>query len=208
VQFNITQFNHKGLSDEELVRAFVKDRDQEAFNEIVDRYRGTIYKIAQWITCNSSNAQEVLQEVFIILVDKLNTFREKSKFSTWFYRVVANASYLHLRNGKKYENEVSLEDYTPYGESGALEGAQIKDWSDRPDEALFSREGMEIIEKAVNKLPMTYRVVFNLRDVDGLSNEEVAKVLGLSVPAVKSRLHRARLFLRDKLSDYFYEWRK
>ncbi len=205
MQFNITQFNHKGLSDEELVRAFVEDRDEKAFNEIVDRYGDTIYKVAQWITRNSSNAQEV----FITLMDKLNTFREKSKFSTWLYRVAANASYMHLRNGKKrYENEVSLEDYAPYGESGALEGVQIKDWGDRPDEVLLSREGMEIIEKAVNKLSIVYRVVFNLRDVDGLSNEEVAKVLGLSVPAVKSRLHRARLFLRDKLSDYFYEWRK
>lgn len=92
---------------------------------------------------------------------------------------------------------------------GCLQGRiSIKDWSDEPDEALFSKEAMGIIEKAVDELPEPYRVVFHLRDVEELSNEEVANILELSVPAVKSRHHRARLYLRDKLSDYFWEWRK
>ena len=78
-----------------------------------------------------------------------------------------------------------------------------RDWADRPDEALYNRETMEKIEAAVDELPESYRVVFHLRDIGGLSNEETAEILGLSVPAVKSRLHRTRLFLRDKLSDYF-----
>ena len=85
---------------------------------------------------------------------------------------------------------------------------QLKDWSDIPEEVLLSREGMEIIESAVNELPVAYRVVFLLRDVEELTNHEVAEIFGLSVPAVKSRIHRARLFLRDELSDYFHEWRK
>jgi len=104
---------------------------------------------------------------------------------------------------------VSLEDYVPYDENGTLMGRiKAKDWSDKPDKALLSEEAMEIIEKAVNELPEPYRVVFHLRDVEGFSNQEVSEVLGLSVPALKSRLHRARLYLRDKLSDYFYEWSK
>jgi len=82
---------------------------------------------------------------------------------------------------------------------------KAKDWSDRPEKALLSKEAMEIIEKAVDELPEPYRVVVHLRDIEGLSNEEVSVLLDLSVPALKSRLHRARLFLRDKLSDYFYE---
>ena len=103
---------------------------------------------------------------------------------------------------------MSLKNYVSYDEDGTLRGVEIKDWSDRPDEVLLSKEVMETIEKTVNELPVDYKVVFHLRDVEGFSNEEVAKVLGLSLSAVKSRLHRARLFLRDKLSDYFYEWRK
>jgi RNA polymerase sigma-70 factor (ECF subfamily) len=170
----------------------------------VNRYADKIFRLALRITRNPSDAEEVLQEVFLTM-EKLDTFRGESKFSTWLYRVAANASYMHLRaNKKKYENEVSLEDYTSYNGSGALEGVQLKDWSNIPDEVLLSREGMEIIARAVNELPEQYRIVFHLRDVEGLTNPEVAKVLGLSLTAAKSRIHRARLFLRDKLSDYFF----
>ncbi len=200
--------NYKELSDEELVKVFVEDQDEEAFNEIVSRYGDKIFRLALRITHNPNDAEDVLQEVFVILVEKLDSFREESKFSTWLYTVAANASYMHLRGSrKKYEKELSLEDYAPYNESGALEGVEIKDWSDRPDEVLLSQEGLEIVEKAVNELPLPYRVVFHLKDVEGLTNQEVAKALGLTVPAAKSRILRARLFLRDKLSDYFYERR-
>jgi RNA polymerase sigma-70 factor (ECF subfamily) len=100
---------------------------------------------------------------------------------------------------------MSLEDYTPYDEKGSLASKIIsRDWTSRPDEALFNKEAMEKVEAAVYELSEPYRVVFHLRDIEGLSNEETAEILGLSVPAVKSRLHRARLFLRDRLSDYFY----
>ena len=199
--------NKERSFDEELVRAFLEREDEAAFNEIVNRYGDKIYRLALRITGNHTDADDVLQEVFLAM-EKLHTFREESKFSTWLYRVAANASYMHLRAKRKiYENEVSLEDYTSYNESGALDGVRIKDWSDRPDEVLLSREGMEMIENAVNQLPHSYRVVFHLRDVEGLTNPEVATALGLSLTTVKSRIHRARLFLRDKLSDYFYESR-
>ena len=201
--------NHKESSDEELVGSFVETQDEEAFSEIVNRYTDRVYRTALRITHNPSDAKDVLQEVFITLIEKLDSFHEYSKFPTWLYRVAANASYAHLRAKKKrYEKEVSLEDYASYNEYGALEGVQLKDWSDIPEEVLLSREGMEIIESAVHELPVAYRVVFLLRDVEELTNHEVAEIFGLSVPAVKSRIHRARLFLRDKLSDYFHEWRK
>jgi RNA polymerase sigma-70 factor (ECF subfamily) len=200
--------DHKELSDEILVRNFVESQDEGAFNEIVNRYEDKIYRLALRITRNPSDAEDVLQEVFIILIEKLNTFHEESKFSTWLYRVAANVSYIQYKTEEKYRILVSLESYVSYDGDGALIGVEVKNWSDRPDEVFFSKEGMEMIEKAVNELPVAYRVVFHLRDVEGFSNEEVAKVLDLSLAAVKFRIHRARLFLRDKLSDYFYEWRK
>jgi RNA polymerase sigma-70 factor (ECF subfamily) len=201
--------NQKQLSDEELVRSFVESQNEESFNEIVNRYGDKIYRLALRITRKPSDAEDVLQEVFITLIGKLDSFHEESKFSTWLHRVAANASFMHLRTEKKkYQNEINLEEYVSYAADGMLQGTEEKDWSDRPDDVLLSKEVMEVIEKAVNELPVAYRVVFHLRDVEGFTNPEVAKVLGLSLTNVKSKIHRSRLFLRDRLSDYFYEWRK
>lgn len=196
-------------SDEKLVELFVDGKDETAFEEILNRYVDKIYGLAFRITRDHNGAEEIVQEVFLTLINKLETFRGEAKFSSWLYRVTANAGYMYLRANRKYEGDLSLDDYTPYDERGTLMGrVKVKDWSNTPDEVLLSREAMDIVEKAVEELPEPYRIVFHLKDVDGLTNEEVASALGLSVPAVKSRLHRARLFLRDKLSDYFFEWRR
>ena len=193
------------ITDNKLIELFTTTNDEKAFEEIVNRYEDKIYGLALRITRDHHSAEEVLQEVFLTLVKKVDTFRGESKFSSWLYRVTMNASYMYLRADKKYESDMSLEDYAPYDEKGFLTDKMVsRDWTDRPDEAFFNKETVEKIETAVGELPESYRVVFHLRDIEGLSNEETAEILGLSVPAVKSRLHRARLFLRDKLSDYFY----
>lgn len=198
----------KELADEELIKLFTREKNEEAFNEIVERYTDIIYRLALKITRNHSDAEVVLQEVFLTLIEKVSTFLEQSKFSTWLYRITVNTSLMYLRAEKRYKSNVSLDDYVPYDEDGSLKGVEIKDWSNTPDEAITSNETIEIIEKAVSEIPEIYRVVFHLRDVEGLTNQEVAEVLGLSLPAVKSRIVRARFFLRDKLSDFFYEWNK
>ncbi len=196
-------------SDEELVNLYKKTGNENAFDEIVSRYANKIYGFALRITRNSSDAEEVFQEVFLTLTKKLDTFRGESKFSSWLYRITVNASYMYLRSQKKHESNISLENYYPYDEKGTLMGRVMeKDWSSRPDIIIFSNEALKIIDKSINELPESYRTVFHLRDVEGLSNEEVADILEISIPAVKSRLHRARLFLRDRLSDYFHEWRR
>ncbi len=205
----LSQIDIENSKDEALVKVFVNEQSEVAFTELVNRYSDKVYRLAYRITGNPDDAEEVLQEVFIILVEKLNTFRQESRFSTWLYRVAANASYMFLRGGKKdKESQVSFDDYKPYNDHGALEGVADKDWSDIPEYKLLSIEGTQLIEKAINKLPEDYKIVFHMKDVEGLTSREIAKVLGLSLPAVKSRVLRARLFLRDKLSDYYSEWVK
>jgi len=197
------------LSDQQLIERFVNKNDEGAFELIVGRYMEKIYNLAYRITRDHYKSEEVLQEVYMTLIKKLHTFRGESKFSSWLYRVTANASYMLLRAEKKYEHDLSLEDYVPYDNKGTLMGRiHHKDWSSRPDIVIYIKEALQILEKAVDELPEVYRVVFYLRDIEGLSNEEVSQVLEISVPAAKSRIHRARLYIRDKVSDYFYEWKK
>jgi len=197
------------LSDQQLIERFVNNNDEGAFELIVGRYMEKIYNLAYRITRDHYKSEDVLQEVYITLIKKLHTFRGESKFSSWLYRVTANASYMMLRAEKKYEHDLSLEDYVPYDSKGTLMGRiHHKDWSSRPDIVIYIKEALQILEKAIDELPEVYRVVFYLRDIEGLSNEEVSQVLEISVPAAKSRIHRARLYIRDKVSDYFYEWKK
>lgn len=198
----------EGLRDEELVAFFVADRDEDAFNELVNRYTDRVYRLAYRLTGDPKDAEEVLQEVFIILVEKLSSFRSEAKFSTWLYRVASNAAYMYLRNSARYRDKnISLEDYKPYNDYGMIEGVKEKDFSEAPDSRLLGKEGALLINKAIQELPPDYRIVFHMKDVEGMTSKEIAEALSLSVPAVKSRALRARLFLRDRLSDYFYEWR-
>jgi len=195
----------KNLTDKKLVRSFVESQNEGAFNEIVRRYADKIYRTALRITRNPITAEDVLQEVFIILMEKMNTFHAESTFSTWLYSVTAKMSFSQLRTEKKHRNNVSFEEDIYKVEDGMLKGLELQDLSHFSDEMFLSRERMEIIENAINELPVPYRAVFHLRDVEGLTNAEVAEILNLSLPNVKSRIFRARLFLRGKLSNYFYE---
>jgi RNA polymerase sigma-70 factor (ECF subfamily) len=195
--------------DEKLIELFLNENDQNAFEEIFNRYVDKIYGIALGISRDPNSTEDIIQDVFLTLMKKIDTFEGRAKFSTWLYRVTVNASYMHLRAEKKYESDYSLENYVPYDENGTLTSRiKDKDWSSRPDILNYSKEAMEILVTAINELPETYRIVCQLRDVNELSNEEISEILGISSGAVKSRLHRARLYLRDKISDYFYEWRQ
>jgi len=198
---------YKCLSDEELVQMYVNDSLEGAFNELVDRHGDKIFRTAYRITGDMNAAEEVLQNVFIILVQSLRSFRNDSKFTTWLYKVAMNTSFMYLRLKKKVnDSEMKLEDLTRFDESGNLQDVFLKDWSNVPEDMLLSKEGNTKLEEAIGQLPDKYKTVFQLKDVEGLSNQEVADVLDLSLPAVKSRALRARLFLREKLSDYYQEY--
>jgi len=202
---NVTRNTGKVEKEEDLVQG-LKKGDLKAFDTFVERYQKKIYALAFNMTHNPMDAQDVVQEVLLTIFRKIGTFQGKSAFSSWVYRITLNAVYMKLRSKKKQQT-VSLDDMLPNFNHSGYHQDKIRDWSQNSESLLFSNETREVIQNAVNLLPEKEKVVFVLRDVDELSTERVGEILGLTVPAVKSRLHRARLFLRKKLSTYFEEYR-
>ncbi len=199
-----TQNKEGKEAENELVRS-LQEGDLKAFDKLVELYQKKIYGLSFNLTRNAMDAQDITQEVLLTLFKKINTFQGRSAFSSWVYRITLNAAYMKLRSKKKEPN-VSLDDLLPSYNSSGYQKDKIQDWSENTDSLLFSNETKEVIQKAVDQLPEKEKVVFILRDVDGLSTEKVSEILDLTIPAVKSRLHRARLFLRKKLSNYFDEY--
>ena len=194
--------------DRETEKSLVRDLqngDLEAYDKIAEIYQKKIYGLSFNLTRNQMDAQDVTQEVLLTLFRKINMFQGKSAFSSWVYRIAVNASYMKLRSKKKEPN-VSIDELMPSFNSAGFQQEKIQDWSENTESLLFTKETRDVINKAVDLLPEKEKVVFLLRDVEGLSSEKAGEILDLTVPAVKSRLHRARLFLRKKLSNYFEEF--
>jgi len=181
----------------------LRQGDTQALEALMTRYSGRVYRLAFGITRNDADAEEIVQDVFLTLFRKIDTFEGRSALGTWIYRVTANAA-LIKRRGQRVELEVLLEDYLPrFLEGGHREGDRAflcADWSQRPDEVAQGVETRAILTQALERLPDTYRAVVLLRDLEGLSNDEAAEVLGETVASVKSRLHRARMALREQLT--------
>ena len=173
--------------------------DRKAFEALVGRYQSKVYRLAMGLTHNAQDAEEILQEVFLKVYQNLAEFEGKSAFSSWLYRIALNTSYMKLR--ERRSSTVPLDDVINQVEEQSLE--QGPDWSSRPDDQLHTSEAMAIIESAVEKLPEEFKSVLILRDIEGFTNEETGELLDLSVPAVKSRLHRARLILRQRLDEFY-----
>ena len=196
------------VPDVELVRLAQKG-DGTAFAELVARHQRQLYRLALRMTGSEADAQEVLQEAFLNAYQKLPNFRGEAQFSSWLYRIAANSALMRLRRKRRAPDALTdqpLELQGPrFSAEGYLDPPPRSDWSQRADEKMMDRELGTAIDQAVNGLPDDYRTVFLLKDVDGLSNEEIADALELTVPAVKSRLHRARLALREKLGEFFGE---
>ena len=197
-----TEGGASAASDEELV-ARARGKDFAAFEELLDRYEDKVFRLAYRFVRNESEAKEILQDTFLSIWRKLDTFKGDSLFSSWLYRVAANTALMRLRSQRRHP-EVSTEDLP----AGFLDErrdlpAVGENWSRRPDEQLQSDELRRHIQAAVDALPELYRTVFLIRDVEGLSTEETAELLGVSIPTVKTRLHRARLALREAITGYF-----
>ena len=190
--------------EEALVSEFQAGK-REAYDKIADIYQKKIYNLSYNLTRNQMDAQDVTQEVLLTLFRKINMFQGKSAFSSWVYRITLNASYMKLRSKKKEPN-ISIDEVMPFFNESGFQQQKIKDWSENTESLMFTNETRSVIKNAVDLLPEKEKVVFLLRDVEGLSTEKTGEILDLTVPAVKSRLHRARLFLRKKLSNYFEEF--
>jgi len=180
--------------------------DAGALEALMGRHAGRVYRLAYGITRNPADAEEVVQDVFLTVVRKGGSFEGQATLATWMYRVTMNAA-LNRRRGKRRELEVSLEEHLPtYTENGHRAGDRsdlLVDWSSTPEERVLSGESRRVLENAIDSLPDHYRAVLVLRDVEELSNEEVASIVGDSLASVKSRLHRARMALREQLTRHF-----
>jgi RNA polymerase sigma-70 factor (ECF subfamily) len=193
--------NGKIDADADLVEALRRD-DENAPALLVERYGDRVYRLGLRITSSPEDAEEVAQDALWAAARKIGTFKGDSAFGSWLYRIAANAAYMKLRARKFKTREVALDDVIPAFDEDGVHFEPMDDWSPRVDEQALQHELRDVLEHAIDELPPDYRTALVLHDVEGLSNPEIAETLGISLPAVKSRVHRSRLFVRQKLAGY------
>jgi len=184
-----------------------QEGDERAFTRIVRKYESVVYSFAYKVCRDKEKAEEAWQDTFVNVFRKLKQFDGKSKLSTWMYSIVVNNCLMKHRRTKLDQATVPMDAPEGFHEEAVIDEhghkvQTIASWKDTPIDSLMNKELRSLLDKAITKLPVDYRMVFILRDVEGQSAEEVSKMLKLSVPAVKSRLRRARVFLREQLNEY------
>lgn len=192
------QKNLPDLSDYELLK-LSREKNYEAFEELVKRYEGRVYRLGMKMLHSQEDAEDLLQKTFLSVFENMESFRGDSKFSTWLFRIATNHALMKLRKEKGKKTD-SLDAPLETKDGNIL--PQIADGKTNIPGIYEKKEFLQYLEQAVSELPEIYRLVFFLRDIEGFSNKEVAGMLDISVPAVKSRILRARLSLRDKLEKY------
>lgn len=194
-----------GLSESRMAELWLVQRAQRgepgAMEQILSEHRGRIERLTQSIVRNPMDAEEVAQDVLMAVSKKIDRFRGDSTLSTWIHRIAVNAALMHKRRDRS-SRSMSLDEARPADKS-ELQSPLAESWTHQPADPTLRREFWEVMWEAVDRLDGKYRSVFVLRDVEGLTTEETANTLGLKIPAVKSRLHRARNALRKRLSGYF-----
>ncbi|MBI3615465.1 MAG: sigma-70 family RNA polymerase sigma factor [Candidatus Omnitrophica bacterium] len=188
------------MSDTDLLRQIQKG-NESALEEILRRFQAKIYGLSLRMLRHSQDAEEVLQDVALTVFQKAGTFKGEAAVSSWVYRITVNACLMKIRRRPKVQSIPLEEELGPAMNEEGMIAEPVADWTSIPRDELERKELAARIEEAVGELPPEYRAVFVLRDVEGLSAEAACHVLNLSLPALKSRLHRARLFLRKKLAD-------
>ncbi len=180
----------------------LRRQDAGAAEALVATYGDRVYRLAIRITGNEQDAEEVVQDALWTAARKIDTFKGESAFGSWLYRIAANTAYQKLRGRQGKRREVSWEDLSPSFDEQGRHAEPVGDWSAKVEEPALQTELRAVLTTAINDLPGDYRTAFVLHDVEGLSNPEIAETLSISLPAVKSRVHRSRLFLRQRLAQY------
>lgn len=191
----------KTTSNEISLEALIAG-DRAEFARLVDEYSSPIYRLGLRMLGNPQDAEDVLQNTFINVLTHIQNFEGRSSLATWLYRIASNEALMLIRKKKP---EVNLDDVEGGDEDEDLKPAQFVDWSGLPEDELLSGEGKKFLDGTINDLPETLRIVFLLRDIEGLSIKETAEALNLTETNVKTRLLRARMALREELSKYYGE---
>jgi RNA polymerase sigma-70 factor (ECF subfamily) len=188
-------------ADAELVEALRRE-EPDAPDRLVERYGDRVYRLAMRITGLKEDAEEAAQDALWTAARKVHMFKGESAFGSWIYRITANAAYQKLRTRRQKASEIALEDVLPSLDGDGRHFEPMDDWSNRVDEQALQGELRRVLQQAIDGLPPDYRTALVLHDVEGLSNPDIAEALNISLPAVKSRVHRSRLFVRKQLADY------
>lgn len=191
------------MSSESALLERAKQGDQAALVEIIAAHQGRVYNVALRMCGNIEDAEETLQETFLNVLKALPRFEGRSQLATWLYRIASNACLSRRRHGASQPETFAVDETDETDEEGDFTPQFFVDWSHAPEEELLSAELQAVMAEAITQLPPALRIVFIWRDLEGLSIQETAEVLGLSEGTVKVRLHRARLKLRELLSSYF-----
>jgi RNA polymerase sigma-70 factor (ECF subfamily) len=188
-------------TDADLVEALRREAPAAA-EQLVERYGNRVYRLAMRITGLNEDAEEAAQDALWTAARKIHMFKGESAFGSWIYRITANAAYQKLRTRRQKSSEIALDDVLPSLDGDGHHFEPMDDWSNRVDEKALQGELRQVLTEAIDALPPDYRTALVLHDVEGVSNPDIAEALNISLPAVKSRVHRSRLFVRKRLSEY------
>ena len=188
-------------ADADLVEALRRE-EPDAADRLVERYGDRVYRLAMRITGLNEDAEEAAQDALWTAARKIHMFKGESAFGSWIYRITANAAYQKLRTRRQKSAEIAIEDVLPSLDGDGRHFEPMDDWSNRVDEKALQGELRDILTRAIDALPPDYRTALVLHDVEGVSNPDIAEALNISLPAVKSRVHRSRLFVRKRLAEY------
>jgi RNA polymerase sigma-70 factor (ECF subfamily) len=187
--------------DAALVEALRRD-EPHASEMLVEAFGDRVYRLALRITGSREDAEEAAQDALWTVARKIDTFKGDSAFGSWLYRIAANAAYQKVRRRKGRKREIALDDVLPSVDGDGRHWEPMDDWSRRVDERAMQKELRGVLEEAIAGLPADYRTAVVLHDVEGMSNPDIAEALGISLAAVKSRVHRSRLYLRQRLAEW------
>ena len=198
----MTTDTHAKIDRDAALLEALRAEDPAATEMLVDTYGDRVYRLTYRITGSNEDAEEATQDALWTAARKIGSFKGESQFGSWLYRIAANAAYQKLRSRRAKAREIALDEVMPSLDAEGLHFEPMDDWTPRVDDNAVNGELRDVLEKAIEELPPDYRTALVMHDVEGMPNPDIAETLGISLPAVKSRVHRSRLFVRKKLAGY------